>query len=75
MASSQPTGLSLLQEQRRWFELALTRVDDPTSPSVQARIDLGLGWYVYGAGGSMVASSPTWAIGFGPFGGEAAAPP
>jgi predicted ATPase/DNA-binding winged helix-turn-helix (wHTH) protein len=40
--------LSLLQEQRRWFELALTRVDDTTSPSVEARIRLGLGWYFYG---------------------------
>ena len=40
--------LSLLQEQRRWFELALTFVDDATPPSVEARIRLGLGWYFYG---------------------------
>ena len=40
--------LSLLQEQRRWFELALTHVDDTTSPAVEARIRLGLGWYFYG---------------------------
>jgi predicted ATPase/class 3 adenylate cyclase len=36
--------LSLLQEQRRWFELALTFVDDATPPSVEARICLALGW-------------------------------
>ena len=36
--------LSLLQEQRRWFELALTFVDDATPPAVEARIRLGLGW-------------------------------
>src|SRR5271166_5682948 len=41
--------LSLLQEQRRWFELALARVNDTTSPSVEARIRLGLGWYFYGS--------------------------
>ena len=40
--------LSLLQEQQRWFELALTFVDDATPPSVEARIRLGLGWYFYG---------------------------
>ena len=40
--------LSLVQEQRRWFELALTFVDDATPPSVEARIRLGLGWYFYG---------------------------
>jgi hypothetical protein len=39
--------LSLVQEQRRWFELALTFVDDATPPSVEARIRLGLGWYFY----------------------------
>jgi predicted ATPase/class 3 adenylate cyclase len=40
--------LFLLQEQRRWFELALTFVDDATPPSVEARIRLGLGWHFYG---------------------------
>jgi tetratricopeptide (TPR) repeat protein len=40
--------LALLQEQRRWFELAVTFVDDATAPSVEARIRLGLGWYFYG---------------------------
>ena len=40
--------LSLVQEQRRWFELALTFVDDATPPSVEARIRLGLGWDFYG---------------------------
>ena len=40
--------LSLLQEQRRWFELALTFVEAGTPPSVEARIRLGLGWYFYG---------------------------
>jgi tetratricopeptide (TPR) repeat protein len=40
--------LSLVQEQRRWFDLALTCVNDATSPSVEARIRLGLGWDVYG---------------------------
>jgi predicted ATPase/class 3 adenylate cyclase len=40
--------LSLLQEQRRWFELALAFVDDVTPPSVEARIHLGLGWYFAG---------------------------
>jgi len=39
--------LSLVQEQRRWFELALTFVDDATPPSVEARIRLGLGWHIY----------------------------
>jgi predicted ATPase len=42
--------LSLVQEQRRWFELALKCVDDATPPAVEARIRLGLGWYFYGAG-------------------------
>jgi hypothetical protein len=40
--------LSLVQEQRRWFDLALTCFDDATPPSVEARIRLGLGWDVYG---------------------------
>ena len=40
--------LSLLQEQRRWFELALIFVDDATPPSAEARIRLGLGWHFYG---------------------------
>jgi predicted ATPase len=40
-------GLSLLQEQRRWFELALTSVNDATPPCVEARIRLGLGWSPY----------------------------
>src|SRR5271166_765996 len=40
--------LSLVQEQRRWFELALTFVDDATPPAVEARIHLGLGWDFYG---------------------------
>ncbi len=40
--------LALLQEQRRWFELAVTLVDDATPPSVEARIRLALGWYFYG---------------------------
>jgi tetratricopeptide (TPR) repeat protein len=35
---------SLVQELRRWFELALTFVDEATPPSVEARIRLGLGW-------------------------------
>ena len=35
--------LSLLQERRRWFELALTFVDDAIPPSVEARIRLALG--------------------------------
>jgi predicted ATPase/DNA-binding winged helix-turn-helix (wHTH) protein len=39
--------LSLLQEQRRWFDLAVTSVDDATPPSVEARIHLGLGWHFY----------------------------
>jgi predicted ATPase/DNA-binding winged helix-turn-helix (wHTH) protein len=39
---------SLLQEQRRWFELALRFVGDATPPSVEARIRLALGWYFYG---------------------------
>jgi predicted ATPase len=42
--------LSLVQEQRRWFELALARVDDATPASVEVRIRLGLGWYFYGGG-------------------------
>jgi tetratricopeptide (TPR) repeat protein len=37
--------LALLQERRRWFELALRCVDDATRPSVEARIRLALGWY------------------------------
>jgi predicted ATPase/class 3 adenylate cyclase len=41
-------GLSLLQEERRWFELALSHVDAATPPAVEARIRLGLGWYLYG---------------------------
>ena len=40
--------LSLLQEQRRWFELALTFVEAGTPPSIEARIRVGLGWYFYG---------------------------
>jgi predicted ATPase/DNA-binding winged helix-turn-helix (wHTH) protein len=36
--------LSLLREQRRWFELALTFVDDATPPSMEARIRIALGW-------------------------------
>jgi predicted ATPase len=40
--------LSLVRELRRWFELALTFVDDATPPAVEARIRLGLGWDFYG---------------------------
>jgi predicted ATPase/DNA-binding winged helix-turn-helix (wHTH) protein len=40
--------LSLVQELRRWFALALTLVDDTTPPSVEARIRLGLGWDFFG---------------------------
>ncbi|MBV9377363.1 MAG: adenylate/guanylate cyclase domain-containing protein, partial [Alphaproteobacteria bacterium] len=40
--------LALVQEQRRWFELALRFVDAATPPSVEARIRLGLGWDLYG---------------------------
>jgi tetratricopeptide (TPR) repeat protein len=40
--------LSLLQERQRWFELALTCIDDAAPPSVEARIHLALGWYFYG---------------------------
>jgi predicted ATPase/DNA-binding winged helix-turn-helix (wHTH) protein len=40
--------LSLLQERQRWFELALTCIDDATPPSIEARIRLALGWYFYG---------------------------
>jgi predicted ATPase/DNA-binding winged helix-turn-helix (wHTH) protein len=40
--------LSLVQEQRRWFELALTFIHAATPPSVEARIRLGLGWYSFG---------------------------
>jgi predicted ATPase/class 3 adenylate cyclase len=40
--------LSLVQEQRRWFELALKFVDDATPPAVEARIRLGLAWDLYG---------------------------
>jgi tetratricopeptide (TPR) repeat protein len=36
--------LSLLQERQRWFELALTFVDEATPPFVEARIRLALGW-------------------------------
>jgi tetratricopeptide (TPR) repeat protein len=40
--------LSLVQELRRWFDLALTFVDEATPPPVEARIRLGLGWDFYG---------------------------
>jgi predicted ATPase/class 3 adenylate cyclase len=40
--------LELMKEQRRWFELALTFVDDATPPFVEARIRLGLGSDLYG---------------------------
>jgi predicted ATPase/DNA-binding winged helix-turn-helix (wHTH) protein len=40
--------LALVQEQRRWFELASTFVSDATPPSIEARIRLGLGWDFYG---------------------------
>ena len=36
--------LSLLQDQRRWLELALTYVDDATPRAVEARIRLAIGW-------------------------------
>jgi predicted ATPase/class 3 adenylate cyclase len=36
--------LSLVREQRRWFELALTCVDDATPVAVEARIRIALGW-------------------------------
>src|SRR5271166_1047792 len=36
--------LSLLREQRHWFELALTFVDGASPHSVEARIRLALGW-------------------------------
>jgi predicted ATPase/class 3 adenylate cyclase len=36
--------LALLQERQRWFELALTYIDDATPPSFEARIRLALGW-------------------------------
>jgi predicted ATPase len=36
--------LALVQERQRWFELALSFVDAATPPSVEARIQLGLGW-------------------------------
>ncbi|HME21874.1 MAG TPA: winged helix-turn-helix domain-containing protein [Acetobacteraceae bacterium] len=36
--------LSLLPEQRRWFELALTFLPQETPPDVEARIQLALGW-------------------------------
>jgi tetratricopeptide (TPR) repeat protein len=39
--------LSLVPEQRRWFELAFTFVDNATPPFVEARIRLGLGWHLY----------------------------
>jgi predicted ATPase len=41
--------LSLVREQQRWFELALTFVDDTTPPSTEARIHLGLGTYFSGS--------------------------
>jgi predicted ATPase/DNA-binding winged helix-turn-helix (wHTH) protein len=41
-------ALSLVQEQRRWFELALSFVDDATPLTVEARIRLGLAWDLYG---------------------------
>jgi predicted ATPase len=40
--------LSLMREQQRWFELALTFVDNTTPPSVEARVRLGLGAYFSG---------------------------
>ncbi len=40
--------LSLVQEQWRWLELALTFIDDATPSSVEARIRLGLGYDFYG---------------------------
>jgi predicted ATPase len=40
--------LSLVEELRRWFELALTFVDSATPPSVEARMRLGLGWDFFG---------------------------
>jgi tetratricopeptide (TPR) repeat protein len=40
--------LSLLQERRRWLELALTFVDDATLPIVEARVRLGLGTDFFG---------------------------
>jgi tetratricopeptide (TPR) repeat protein len=40
--------LGFLQERQRWFELALTFIDDATPPSVEARIRLGLGWNFHG---------------------------
>jgi tetratricopeptide (TPR) repeat protein len=43
--------LSLVQEQRRWFELALTFVDDATPLLVEARIRHGLGTYYSGGDG------------------------
>jgi predicted ATPase len=39
--------LALVQELRRWFELALIWVDDATAPSVEARIHLAFGWSPY----------------------------
>jgi predicted ATPase/class 3 adenylate cyclase len=41
-------ALSLVQEQRRWFELALRFVDDATPPAVEARIRIGVAWDLYG---------------------------
>jgi predicted ATPase/class 3 adenylate cyclase len=49
--------LSLVQELQRWFELALTFVDDATPPSVEARIRLGLGWYFYGSDRRLLSHS------------------
>jgi predicted ATPase/DNA-binding winged helix-turn-helix (wHTH) protein len=40
--------LSLLQERLRWFELALTFVDDAIPPSVEARIHIALGYDLLG---------------------------
>jgi tetratricopeptide (TPR) repeat protein len=40
--------LSLLQERLRWFELALTYIDDATPPSVEARIHIALGYDLQG---------------------------
>ena len=40
--------LSLLQERLRWFELALTYIDDAAPPSVEARIHIALGYDLQG---------------------------
>jgi len=47
--------LSLVQEQRYWFALALTYVDHATPPSVEARIRIGLGWDPYGGDGGRIS--------------------